>query len=65
MNENPRWLDNNVQFPRLIVELKANVTISREDWSSLCDSMDLSGDYVDELFDRAEAEWGRIKKETA
>jgi hypothetical protein len=56
-----KWKDNEVQFPRLIAEIRANVKISRNDWKALCKSMDLTEAEVDELFDRADDDWEFIK----
>lgn len=57
-----KWKDNSIQFPRLIAEISANVNISEDDWNSLCESMDLNDDELNELFDRADAEWNKIKE---
>lgn len=62
---NPKWLDDSIQFPRLIAEITANVEISEADWTRLCDSMDLTTDEVNELFDRAGDVWDRIKDQAA
>jgi len=61
---NDKWRDNSIQFPRLIAEINANVDISDEDWKSLCESMDINGTELNDLFDRADTEWERIKNET-
>jgi hypothetical protein len=48
-----------IQFPRLIAEINATQML---DMKALCESMDLEPSDVDELFDRAEEEWERVKK---
>jgi hypothetical protein len=62
-NVNPKWLDNSIQFPRLLAEINANVDMSVGDMVALCESMDLNPLDINELFDRADEEWERIKKE--
>ena len=48
------WEDNNIQFPRLLAEIWYTQEI---DYDELCDSMDLTDEQVDELFDRARTIW--------
>jgi len=55
------WSDNNIQFPRLLAEISANIDISDKDWNSLCQNMDLESEDINEIFDRASAEWEKIK----
>ena len=55
------WNDNSIQFPRLIAEIIANVNIGEDEMADLRNSMDLNQWEVNELFDRAQAEWERIK----
>jgi hypothetical protein len=52
--------DNFVQFPRLLAEIRAR-GIQSEDFDSICESMDLPPAKVDELLERAEAEWEHLK----
>ncbi len=59
---NKNWNDNSIQFPRLLAEILA--TQENLDMAALCESMDLEPREVDEIFDRAEAEWERIKDKT-
>lgn len=56
-----KWRDNAIQFPRLLAEISA--TQDTLDMQALADAMDLSVEEVNELFDRADTEWERIKKE--
>ena len=56
------WNDDNIQFPRLLAEIQATVDIRVEDYERICESMDLEADEVDELFDRAQNQWERIKE---
>jgi hypothetical protein len=57
---NPNWSNSAIQFPRLICEINATQDL---DCAALAASMDLTLDELSELFDRAHAEWERIKKE--
>lgn len=54
------WNNNIIQFPRLISELNA-VGLDEINWKDLCESMGLEKDQIQELIDRAEKEWIRIK----
>jgi hypothetical protein len=56
------WDRDGLQFPRLIAEIAA--TQDKLDIQALCESMDLPTGRVNELFDRADAAWERIKRET-
>lgn len=55
---NQVWKDNRIQFPRLISEIMATQDL---DLGLLAESMDLTIDEVNELFDRASEEWEIIK----
>lgn len=55
---NQVWENNRIQFPRLISEIMATQDI---DLGLLAESMDLTIDEVNELFDRASEEWEIIK----
>lgn len=57
------WENNSVQFPRLLAEISA--TQDNLDIPALAESMDLTVEEVNELFDRADAAWERIKKMSA
>ncbi len=57
-----KWENNSIQFPRLIAEINGIVDISKKEWRSLCESMDLTSDEVEELFERAQIQWQKIKK---
>jgi NADH:ubiquinone oxidoreductase subunit E len=59
--ENPKWLDNRIQFARLIAEMQGYV--SYKVVRIVAKEMDLTPDQVLELFDRAVAEWEVIKHE--
>lgn len=59
---NERWADNEVQFARLICEICATSDI---DLASLCTSMDLGPERVQELFDRANDVWEKAKGKTS
>jgi len=53
------WYNDEIQFPRLISEIQATCEFSLK---SLMDSMDLSREQLNELFDRAQKKWERIKQ---
>jgi hypothetical protein len=48
-----RWENNEIQFPRLLAEVRGVLT--REQMKDLCVSMDLSPSQVEELFQRADS----------
>jgi hypothetical protein len=58
---NPNWLNNNIQFPRLIAELEAAGAFTPNILSKLCVEMDLTEDEIGEIVDRAQMEWERLK----
>ena len=58
---NANWNNDAIQFPRLIAEIMATQDL---DMVALCDAMDLELPHLNELFDRADAEWERIKEQT-
>lgn len=58
------WGRNDVQFPRLISEINSCVALTTEQVRSLCESMDLTVEELDELFDRADVVWQAIKDKT-
>ena len=57
--EKPLWLDNSIQFPRLITEMDS--FLDDEDIKAIAESMDLSDTEVRELIDRAADEFQKIK----
>jgi hypothetical protein len=57
---NPAWEDNSVQFPRLLAEIYA--TQDSLKMADLCASMDIEVGDIVEIFERAQAEWERIKE---
>lgn len=57
-----RWQRDDIQFPRLLAEISA--TQDHLDLQSLAESMDLSVDEVNELFDRAGAAWEATKAQS-
>jgi len=57
---NSTWGKNAVQFPRLIAELWG-IGLTKEQRAFLKEQMDITGQEIDELFERADREWQRIK----
>jgi hypothetical protein len=55
------WENDLVQFARLLCEIVA--TQENLDAEALCESMDLSLDEVDELFERAHQVWEQAKED--
>lgn len=58
--ERDLWLDDSVQFPRLIAEILATQPL---DFGALCGSMDLEPAELHNLLDRADTAWERAKLE--
>jgi hypothetical protein len=56
---NRNWNNNRIQFPRLIAELWGVIDLKTLREVAL--SMDLDGGQVQELFERADKEWQKIK----
>lgn len=63
-NSNKNWANNAIQFPRLLAEILATVHIEEDQRQAICQSMDITSEELDELFDRAEEEWRLIKERT-
>ena len=61
----PIWENNEIQFARLLCELVANWddTSAKQTIKAVADSMDLTVDQVNELFDRANDVWEKAKRE--
>ena len=59
MAENPLWLNNEIQFARLLCELRA--THETLDFDVLAAAMDLQPVEVESLFDRADDAWELAK----
>lgn len=58
------WERDDLQFPRLLAELMANVEFTDDMLRSVAESMDLELDEVLELFNRAQEAWEGIKSQT-
>jgi hypothetical protein len=56
-----RWATDSIQFPRLLAEIRA-IGIYPHQYELLGQSMDLTRDRIDELLERAETEWQKIKE---
>lgn len=62
------WERNEIQFPRLLAEIDAvgfEGVEGEHVRESVLESMGLTGEQLDELFERAQEEWERIKSEIA
>ena len=57
----PKWEKDHLQFPRLLAELRAE-GLTEDQYKALRASMDLDVEEIDELLERAETEWQRIKE---
>ena len=55
----PNWNNDKVQFARLLCEIAATQEL---DVDELMESMDLSEEGIQELFDRADAVWEHAKE---
>lgn len=58
----PAWIDNAIQFPRLLAEIVATQQL---DLQALATSMDLSADQVQELLTRATTAWEDLQTDPA
>ena len=56
-----RWESDELQFPRLLAEIKA-VGLTPDQVNSLCDSMDLTPHDIHDLLYRAEMMFERLKE---
>lgn len=56
-----KWEMNTIQFPRLLAEIRA-IGLTKLQYADLEESMDCSRNSLDELFERAEAEWNLLKE---
>ncbi len=65
LTSDDRWRDDAIQFPRLIAEIAANVEGTPDEWAALCESMDISPQQLNELFERANTAWERAKDAVA
>ena len=61
---NPRWLDDTVQFARLLSEMGAIGLPDGDNWDALLENMDLSRPELDSLFDRAHTVFESSKETT-
>ena len=59
--ENPKWLDDSIQFPRLIAEAEAVGCFTGQEFADLAEGMDLTRLELCQLIDRAQAEWEKVK----
>ena len=55
------WNNNSIQFPRLLSEIYANIELTEEQWTNLCNSMDLSQAEILEIMERADNVWQDLK----
>jgi hypothetical protein len=55
------WDLNSVQFPRLLAEIYATVALTPKQWRHLKESTNLTREEIEELFERADAEWTVLK----
>lgn len=57
------WNRDDIQFPRLLAEIRAS-GLTSEQYADLTKSMDLHPDMIDDLLERAENAWNRVKADT-
>ena len=62
VSSNPRknWMNDDIQFPRLIMELEAAEVFTPKVLAELENSMDLNSDEIMEIVDRAQETWDSI-----
>ena len=58
--EGQMWTDNSIQFPRFIAEAQMAGAFTPEILRLMAESMDLESEQVNELLERACAEWDVI-----
>lgn len=56
-----RWLDDGLQFPRLIAEAEGVGAFTDQVYKDLCEAMDVQPEQIAELTDRAQERWEQIK----
>jgi hypothetical protein len=61
-NDSSLWERNDLQYPRLIAEILAAGALNESARALICESMDLDPPELDELINRAETDWTRIKE---
>ena len=61
--QNPRWLDNEVQFARVIAEAEGLGLFTSDVARQLCSEMDLSERDLAHLLERARKRFDRAKEE--
>ena len=57
------WANDSIQFPRLLSEIWS-FGLTTQQYAFLKESMDLTGEQIDELFERADVRWQQIKAAT-
>jgi len=62
-NPEVNWNSDKIQFPRLLAELRA-IGLTPEQYEFLNESMDCDRDMVDEILERSEVVWQKIKDAT-
>lgn len=62
-NPETNWNNDNIQFPRLLAELRA-IGLTPEQYEFLNESMDVDREQVDEILERSEVVWQEIKDAT-
>ena len=61
--ENPLWLNDELQFARVIAEAEAEGVWTPEVIDGLCEQMDLEPDEVCQLLARAQHRWDQAKED--
>jgi len=61
MKTKSSWNKNSIQFPRLLSEICA-IGLTEDQKTELCDNMDIDENELDELFNRAQRDFERIKE---
>lgn len=57
-----RWSQDELQFPRLLDEIRANIEFTNRQKQELCISMDLEWEDIEEIFDRASTRFEKAKE---
>ena len=62
ISENPLWLNDTIQFARLLCEMSSlGIPDTDDDWTHLRENMDLTVEELDGLLGRAQLAWEKAK----
>jgi hypothetical protein len=62
---NERWMNDELQFMRLLGEMAQQIELTPEQYDAIAESMDLTTEQIDQLLERASGAWGRVPRRHA